>query len=148
MTPVIPAHAQRDPLTPGPRQVVLVVNGYQDLMEMLRLSLEFGGFAAVTINVDDVRRARADLKGLVETHDPAAVIYDVAPPYDHSWVYLESLRTEGPLRGRPIILTTTNERRLREVVKTSEPIVEIFGKPYDIEQVVAAIHRVLGTPDR
>ena len=143
-----PRDAQDGPLTPGPRQLVLVINGYQDIMEMLRLALESAGFAAVTINVDEVRRGRADLRGLVETHDPAAVVYDVAPPYDHSWVYLESLRSTGPLKDRPVIVTTTNVSRVREFVQVQEPVLEIYGKPYVIDQVIDGVRRVLGTPPR
>lgn len=126
---------------PGPRKLVLVLNGYQDVMEMLRVALEKAGFATVTANVDELRRGAGDLKGLIESHEPSVVIFDLAPPYDHSWVYLESLRTNGPLRGRPLVLTTTNERRVREFVATDEPLIEVFGKPYDIGQVVEAVRR-------
>jgi hypothetical protein len=48
------------------------------------------------------------------------------------------------LKGRPIVLTTTNEKRLREFVSTSEPVIEIFGKPYDMKEVTAAVRRAAG----
>ena len=82
-----------------------------------------------------------DLKGFVDAHQPVAVVYDVQPPYDVNWRYLEALRTSGALKGLPVVVTTTNEKRLREFVDTTEPMIEIFGKPYDMKEVVAAVRR-------
>ena len=110
----------------------------------MRIALEDEGFAVVTANVDEVRRGAGDLKALIDAHAPVAVVYDVAPPYDRSWLYLEALRSTGALKGMPLVLTTTNDHRLRELVGTSEPVVEIFGKPSDLGQLVAAVHRAAG----
>ena len=56
---------------------------------MLRISLEMEDFVFVTMHVDEVRRGRATLVDFVREHDPAVIIYDVVPPYDHSWRVLE-----------------------------------------------------------
>jgi CheY-like chemotaxis protein len=137
-----PQHDSR--LLPGPRHTILVLNGYQDLIDLLRLVLEDAGFAVGSANVDDVRRGEVDLKALVELHVPRVVVYDVSPPYERSWLYLEAMRSTGPLRNVPLVLTTTNEKRLRELVATSEPILEVFGKPFDLGQVVEAVRRAAG----
>jgi hypothetical protein len=46
----------------------------------------------------------------------------------------------GLVRGLvPFVVTTTNERRLREIVGTDRQVLEIVGKPYDLDQIVKAV---------
>jgi CheY-like chemotaxis protein len=106
-------------------------------------ALQDEGFATVAADVDEALRGGV-LKMLMDLHAPVVVVYDVAPPYDRSWLSLEALRSTGPLKNIPLVLTTTNDRRLRELVATSEPLVEILGKPTDLGQLVAAVHRAAG----
>jgi len=126
---------------------VLVLNGVEDITEIVRIYLEDLGFSVVTGQADAARRSRFDLKSVVDTHKPAVVIFDVSPPYDVNYRYLNVLRTAGPLQGLPVVITTTNEKRLREFTATTEPVIEIFGKPYDMGQVAAAVKRALGSAD-
>lgn len=126
---------------PQARGTVAVLNGLADMVELWRIALEDRGFVVVSAELDDVRRGVVDLKTFLEAHDPIVVVFDVTPPYDRTWQYLNHLRTVGPLKGRRLVLTTTNERRLRELVTTSEAIIEIFGKPFDLAQTVAAVER-------
>jgi DNA-binding response OmpR family regulator len=128
----------------GPPRFVLVMNGMQDMVELFRIYLEQDGWAVVSAQADEARRGAIDLPGFVNAHDPAAIVYDVQPPYDVNWRYLEGLRTSGAFKGRPVVITTTNEKRLREIVSTAEPLIEIFGKPYDMNEVVAAVRRAVG----
>jgi CheY-like chemotaxis protein len=116
----------------------------QDMVELFRMYLEQDGWVVLTAEVDAAKRGRFDLQRLIDTHDPAAIVFDVPPPYDVNWRYLETLRAKGALGDRPIVITTTNERRLREFVTTSEPVIEVFGKPYDIGEVIAAVRRATG----
>ncbi len=127
----------------GPR-FVLVLNGMQDILELFRMYLEQDGWSVITAAVDDIRRGEVNLQGFVDAYDPDVVVYDVQPPYDINWRYLDALRTSGPFKGKKIVVTTTNEKRVREFVDTNEPMIEIFGKPYDMQQVVEAVRRVTG----
>lgn len=128
------------PEHPQPR-FVLVVNGMQDILELFRTYLEQDGWSVVTAQVDAAKRGGFDLQGFVDAHNPAVIVFDVPPPYDVNWRYLEALRTTGAFRGRPVVITTTNERRLREFVSTSEEVIEVFGKPFDIGEVASAVRR-------
>jgi DNA-binding NtrC family response regulator len=123
------------------RGTVAVLNGLADMVELWRIALESRGFVVVSAELDDVRRGLTDLKAFLEAHDPKVIIFDITPPYERSWQYLDQLRRIGPLKGRKIVLTTTNERRLRELVSTSEPVIEVFGKPFDLELTVEAVER-------
>jgi CheY-like chemotaxis protein len=120
-----------------------VLNGYEDVRDLMRFALQEEGFAAVAADVDEALHGGV-LKMLLEVHAPVVVVYDVAPPYDRSWLYLEALRSTGPLKNIPLVLTTTNDMRLRQLVAISEPLLEIFGKPTDLGQLVEAVHRAAG----
>ncbi len=128
----------------GRPRFVLVMNGMQDMVELFRMYLEQDGWAVISAQADEARRGDVNLQGVVDAHDPAVIVYDVQPPYDINWRYLEGLRTSGAFKGRPVVITTTNEKRLREFVASGEPVIEIFGKPYDMNEVVTAVRRAAG----
>jgi DNA-binding response OmpR family regulator len=115
----------------------------KDIVELFRIYLEQDGWSVISATVDEAKRGELDLQGLVDAHDPAVVVFDVPPPYDVNWRYLDALRTSGAFTGRPVVVTTTNERRLREFVDTDERLIEVFGKPFDMTEVVKAVRRAV-----
>jgi CheY-like chemotaxis protein len=129
------------PSGPSPSRFVLVLNGMKDIVELFRIYLEQDGWSVISATVDEAKRGELDLHALVDAHDPAVVVFDVPPPYDVNWRYLEALRTSGAFAGRAVVVTTTNERRLREFVDTGERLIEVFGKPFDMTEVVKAVRR-------
>lgn len=82
------------------RPVVAVFNSNDDIVEMLRIALERAGLIVVSGDVGAIRRGRQRLSDFVEEHNPAVILYDVAPPYDRSWHFLEHLRQTPGMRGR------------------------------------------------
>src|SRR5690349_5369704 len=100
------------------------------------------GFETVSAHIDQIKRGEVDFVDFVTTHDPQAVVYDIAPPYDHNWTFLKLLRNTDVMRGRPVVLTTTHKANLERLVGPTEAI-EIIGKPYDLEQVTKAVTRAL-----
>ncbi len=119
--------------------VVAILNSNDDVVEMLRSLVEQAGFVSVHGHIDDVRRGRLDLINFVRQHDPAVVVYDLVPPYDRSWNYLESLRHTDFMEGRQFVLTSVNAAHAREVVGPSEMVYEIVGKPLDLDLIATAI---------
>ena len=55
----------------------------------------------------------------MEQHKPAAVVIDIAPPYDRSWLFVQHLVSTSPLSGVPAVFTTTNEQHVREAAGPS-----------------------------
>ena len=133
-------------MTTAMPSAVGVFNTSPDVVEMLRIVLERAGFIVVAAYTYDLRDSKVDLEALVRQHQPKVIIYDVAPPYDRNWRLLEHMRSTPVLAGINFIVTTTNVRRLEEVAGPKQELFEIVGKPYDLDQIVAAVKaRVSGS---
>jgi len=127
--------------------VIAVLNSNDDVVELLRLVLEQHGFIVVSAHLDAIRRGEQSFTDFVEEHDPKLVIYDLVPPYDRSWRFLEHLRSSALLKDRRFVITSTNAQRAREIIGTTEHVYEIVGKPYDIDGIVSVVRRALGLDD-
>jgi DNA-binding NarL/FixJ family response regulator len=119
--------------------VVAVFNGNEDVVEMLRVALEQAGMVVVSGHIDAVRRGEQRLSDFVQEHNPAAILYDLVPPYDRSWRFLEHLRDTPSMRGRRFVITSTNAQRAKDIIGTAEHVYEVVGKPYDIDAIVRAV---------
>jgi hypothetical protein len=48
--------------------------------------------------------------------NPVVILWDLAPPYDRNWAFLQLLRTTV-LKGRRLVLTTTNKAQVERLTK-------------------------------
>lgn len=122
--------------------VVAIFNSNPEVLELLREALQTTGYAAVIAHVDDLKRGRVDMIQFVEEHDPDAIIYDVAPPYDTNWTFLRLMMSSKVMEGRAFVITTTNKRVLEELIGPND-VLELVGKPYDLEQITSAVTAAL-----
>jgi len=76
-------------------------------------------------------------------YDPKVVIFDITPPYAENWHFFKTIQSVKAMDGRGLVLTTTNKNRLDEVVGADSTAIEIVGKPYDLQQITAAITAAL-----
>ena len=65
--------------------VVAVFNSNDDTVELIRAWFEDAGIVVVSAHLDEVKRGSVDLMSFVDQHKPAAVVFDIAPPYERSW---------------------------------------------------------------
>jgi DNA-binding NtrC family response regulator len=129
---------------PSYQDTVAVINSNEDTVEMLRQALQHSGFTSVvTAHIHDFKTGIADFPKFVTLHDPLVFVYDIAIPYDQNWTFLRLLLDSEQMRGRKVVLTTTNKKRLEEMVGPTDAF-EIVGKPYDIDQIVSAVKAALG----
>jgi CheY-like chemotaxis protein len=123
--------------------VVAIANTNDDIIELLRLACERQGWTTATIHLPDVKAGRSDFAAFLKLHDPAAIIFDIAPPYDANWAFVETLRVLPDMRGRGVVVTTTHKRHLEGLLGKSTGALEIIGKPNDIQEVIDAVRRAL-----
>lgn len=130
--------AQRSPLT------VAVLNTSDDVVEMLRILFEESGYVVISTHLDDIKRGQTDFEQLIRQHRPSVIVYDIPPPYDKQWQFLEHMRALPVLKDLPFVLTTTNAARLKEIVGTTTEVHEIVGKPYDLDHILQAVNQAAG----
>jgi len=123
---------------------VAVLNTNDDVVEILRFALENVGFVVVSAHVDAIRRGESSLSDFVAEHDPQVIVYDLAPPYDRRWRFLEHLRQAPNMQGRRFVITSTNAAKAVELSGGARHVYEILGKPYDINAIVKAVQGAAG----
>lgn len=122
---------------------VAVINTNDDLVESLRKVLVEDGYFVVTGHVAEFKAGRQDFTAFLETHDPDAVIYDIAIPYEDNWTFLQSLRKLPAARDRRFIVTTVNKRVLDERVGRTDAIEIKGGHADDFELIIDALSKHL-----
>jgi DNA-binding response OmpR family regulator len=134
----------KTPVAPAAPRVVALVNASDDTVEMVRRMLGTSGFIClVGCHFADLKKGTIDFNRYVEKHQPDVVIFDISPPYGENWDFFKTLRDGRGMIGRGLVLTTTNKARLDETVGADSNAFEIVGKPYDLDQIKAAIHGAL-----
>jgi CheY-like chemotaxis protein len=124
-----------------PPRVVAVLNTSPDTVELLRIAFQHAGFTVVSGYIHDVRDGRLDLENFVRQHEPVAIVWDIAPPYDVQWQFLEHIRQRPACSRCHFVVTTTNVHQLRKVAGPDQELHEIIGKPYDLEDIVSAVRK-------
>ena len=133
-------------MTKPPPPLVAVFNSSDDIVELMRIFLEQNGYLVVTGHIDELRQGKRDLRAFVEQYQPAAVLYDLIPPYDRHYAFVNYLRSVSPLKGIPFVLTSTNAAKARELAVENEDVLEILGRPFDLHEILKAVQRTVGAP--
>ena len=126
--------------------VVMIFNSSDDIVELLKALFEREGFIVLAAHVDDVRRGRIDVQAFIEQHQPVAVLYDLIPPYDRHGRFLDHLRDSRALRGRLFVITSANAVAAREIAKPSEDVLELTGRPSELDAIVRLVTRAASAP--
>jgi CheY-like chemotaxis protein len=127
--------------SPSTRPRLAIVNTNEDLIDLLKAFFEGEGYEVVTAHVRVLRTQTEDLERFIAMHDPQILLWDIAMPYDENWRYFQIIKQSPVMRGRRFVLTTTNEKRVREVAGVDEEIVEVVGKPFDLQRLTEAVAR-------
>ena len=125
-------------------QVVALFNASDDTVDMVQAMLNASGLdCLIGCRFADLKKGRTDFSRYIAQHDPRVVIFDISPPYRENWSFFQTLRDAKAMDGRGLVVTTTNKKRLDEVVGEDSAALEIVGKPYDLNQIRTAIDAAL-----
>ena len=126
-----------------PATRIAIFDGDDGVMELYREIFE--DEPSFRVSFADVRHDRGETARLaLGEHDPAAVIWDISPPYDEACDELTRLSEAGQFDGRALIVTTTDTRTVTARLGTRAIII---AKPFDVDALMALIHRSIA-PER
>jgi DNA-binding response OmpR family regulator len=120
----------------------LVMDSSADTLDLLRHYLEFHGFDVETCNLGRLRREGIDIADTVARARPDVVVFDIALPYDVNWDLCSALQQDPRIKA-PFVVTTTNRTAVERLTGARE-VIEILGKPYDLEHVAEAVRAAVG----
>jgi DNA-binding NtrC family response regulator len=109
------------------------------LLRLLELALSDEGYTVVTSLVGPILETIT----LLETHRPRLVIYDIAPPYVQSRDDLERVQRAVRDWDCRFVLMTTNRLALEQELGRVD-VCDVVDKPFNLDTVLAAVHRCLG----
>jgi DNA-binding response OmpR family regulator len=126
------------------KRVVALFNASDDTVEMVQRMLDASGFnCLVGCHFSDLKKGAVDFARYLDQHEPDVVIFDISPPYKENWDFFRTLRDGKAMKGRGLVVTTTNKQRLDETAGKDAEAFEIVGKPYDLDQINTAIQAAL-----
>jgi CheY-like chemotaxis protein len=129
---------------PSRLRVVAVVNSNEDLVNIIRETLEDEGFTVCTGHIAHIKHGQEDFLQFLDQHDPRVVIWDLAPPYSENWTFVQTLRAVPKVQERTFVFTTVNRAALRSEVTAPEvqDAHELLGRRDDLGPLVDSVLRV------
>lgn len=127
----------------GVRPLVAVLNSADDVIEVLRVALEDGGFAVASAKLSEIQSGVMDLVAFAREHRPVAIVYDLPRPYEANWNFLRLLREAEFLKKLGWVLTTLDKSALEAAVGPAPVVQIVLGKPYSLDEVVKAVRQSL-----
>jgi len=127
----------------GARPVVAILNSADDVIEMLSVALEGAGFATVSARLSEIQSGVMDLVAFITAHRPVAIVYDLPRPYEANWNFLRLLREVQSVSRLGWVLTTLDKAALEAAVGPASVVQIVLGKPYGLDEVVAAVRQSL-----
>ncbi|HSD82905.1 MAG TPA: response regulator transcription factor [Anaerolineae bacterium] len=126
------------------KEIILVVDDEQNIIELARLYLEQDGYR--------VEQANTGLQALakIKQVDPALMILDLMLPELDGWEVCRRVRAGGevPSRDLPIIMLTARDEDVDKIVGLELGADDYLTKPFNPRELVARVKAILRRSDR
>ena len=116
---------------------VLIINTTPDAIDLIKDVLEHVGFIVASTTTWAVQSGAVNLEALLKVNAPKVIVYDIAPPYERNWAYLQHLRTTV-LKDYQFVLTSVNVKHVERLAGVDERVYEVVGTPHDLDQIARA----------
>jgi CheY-like chemotaxis protein len=111
------------------------------VIRLIDETLEDEGYTVATEHVISLKDGVSNLGQFLTNHQPALILFDLSPPYQQNWNFLQLLRKIPMVQRIPIVLTTVNKVALEKTVGKTDAF-ELMGTREDLAPIVAEINRL------
>lgn len=123
---------------------VLVINNSEEVIQIIALVLAEHGFRVADTYRVTPGSGEPELERHIAQHRVDAVVWDIGLPYARNWAYFEQVEASGAFHDCGVVLTTTNKAALESFVGPT-PAHQLVGKPFDLDELVEAVHVALAS---
>lgn len=129
---------------PPPRHI-LVINDTVAILELFRALLEDEGYRVTT---DGFSIELMEMLERVKAEPPDLIVLDfIVLDEGKGWQFLQMLKMDRGTRDIPVVACTAAARMVEELqVHLDEMGVKVVLKPFDIDNLLAEIQKLLPTP--
>lgn len=111
---------------------VLIIEDDEDILEVLKISLEFKGY-----NVSTATNGRIGLEILPHLEKPCLILLDLMMPVMDGWAFVEALEHDVVLASIPVVVVTAFAEKATSV-KLARKIIK---KPIDTETLLRTVEQ-------
>jgi DNA-binding response OmpR family regulator len=117
---------------------ILIVDDDQDIRQLLGHRLKARGYEAVFAGdaISAVNQARKEA--------PDLILLDLSMPAGDGYLVIERIKAMPALEGTPVIIVSARDPLAEEQRFISSGADAFFRKPFDYDELLAAISRALG----
>jgi hypothetical protein len=126
------------------KPVVALFNASDDTYEMVQRMLDTLGLNCIVgCHMAELRKHYISFGRYLAEYEPQVVIFDIDAPFEENWHLFGTLLHDKAMEGRGVVLTTTNKQLLDKTIGESSRVLELVGKPYDLNEIKLAIEAAL-----
>lgn len=122
---------------PERKKLVGVIESDPSTLRLLQYCLEREGFKTsgeFFTHVQDIEH----YSQFTKRYNPRIIVFDVPYPYEQNLEYIKQLIALKESKNRGFVITTTNKRLLKTLMKDMERT-ELIEKPFEIDEIIEAV---------
>ena len=123
--------------------IVAILNTTPETIALLQDVLADEGFSTVAAYIIDFKLGQRDLEQFFKEHQPEVVLYDIAIPYIPNWQFFQEQVLAGQFLPSGRFVVTTTNRAALELLVGPNNVIELIGRPFDLDAIVEAVRRAL-----